>query len=367
VALVHRPRYDDWSLPKGKAEERESAPLTAFREVHEETGFTSVLGRALTTVSYTVGGRPKQVQYFSARATGGRFEPNKEVDELRWLPVRTAAELLTYEYDHAVLRTFSVEPPQLAAVLLVRHARAGQRESFEGHDADRPLDGKGRRQAEALAAELAVFGPVSVHSAPRARCTETVAPLAAALGLPIHAEPSLTEEAYRSHPAEARRRLANLARDHAPEPLPDVELVDLVAARQNGWGDSVRRSSHAPAATSTGASAGSSTGAATAGSRSGASDAIVGRTPRSADAGTGQCCATAVDDADLALDGGRDRTTGTVVVCSQGGVIPGVVKSLAGRFDVSIGPVSTPKASYWLLSFDGRRLVQADHHDAPEV
>ena len=90
IALVHRPRYDDWSLPKGKAEPGEVPLVTAAREVEEETGFRAAIGRSLTTVSYKVNGGPKTVQYFAARRMGGLFTPNKEVDKLEWLPMAKA-------------------------------------------------------------------------------------------------------------------------------------------------------------------------------------------------------------------------------------------------------------------------------------
>jgi len=275
VALVHRARYDDWSLPKGKALEGETAPLTAAREVAEETGFSSAIGRALTSVSYEVSAGPKTVLYFAARATEGGFSPNKEVDDLTWLPIDAAAELMSYEYDRAVLDTFALEEPDLRSAVLVRHARAGHRESFDGDDTSRPLDGKGQRQAQALGRQLQPFLPTAVHSAPIRRCRETVAPLADQLDLKIIDEPLLGEDAYRDDPAGARRKLVELVGDLGP--------------------------------------------------------------------------------------------VGSVVACSQGGVIPGVVKSLAGRADVTIGEAGTPKAAYWLLTFDGRRLVQADPYPAPSV
>lgn len=275
VALVHRPAYDDWSLPKGKAEPGEVAHVTAAREVEEETGFRAAIGRSLTTVSYKANGGPKTVQYFAALRTGGLFTPNKEVDRLEWMPVAKARERMSYEFDQAVLGTFALESPGLTGVVLVRHARAGHREEYAGDDRARPLDAKGRRQAEALVRELTVFAPTAVHSAPLERCQATVAPLAQAQGLEVIVEPVLAEDAYRDDPAAARRR-----------------LVELAGAEPEGR---------------------------------------------------------------------------SLVVCSQGGVIPGVVKSLAGRSDVPIAQVSTPKAAYWFLSFDGQRLVQADSYPTPVV
>ncbi len=298
VAVVHRPRYDDWSLPKGKSDGDETAPVTAWREVWEETGFRSILGRALTTVSYTVSGGPKTVQYFAARRQSGAFAPNKEVDKLEWLAIPAAWSRMTYDFDKAVLDTFSLERPDLTGLLLVRHARAGHRESFDGLDANRPLDAKGRRQADRLVAELLPFGPAMVHSAPVERCLATVEPLAAKLGVTIAMEPLLAEDAYRDDPAAARRRLVELA------------ALREVSGESEGQAGARGLSGAAPIA---------------------------------------------------------EPPPGTVVACSQGGVIPGVVKSLGGRSDVPIPPIGTPKGAFWYLAFDGRRLVQADAYPSPSV
>ena len=95
VALIHRPRYDDWSLPKGKVEVGESEPITAVREVREETGYNSHLGRRLASVSYSVEKQGmKKVRYWAARTVDGDFAPNDEVDELKWLPVSAAVKQL---------------------------------------------------------------------------------------------------------------------------------------------------------------------------------------------------------------------------------------------------------------------------------
>ena len=90
VALVHRPRYDDWSLPKGKVDPGETEPVTAVREIEEETGYACELGRRLTSVSYPVEAGTKKVRYWAARALGGQFTPDSEVDELDWLSVKDA-------------------------------------------------------------------------------------------------------------------------------------------------------------------------------------------------------------------------------------------------------------------------------------
>ena len=94
IAIVHRPRYDDWSLPKGKVDPGETEPVTAVREVAEETGYRSHLGRRLAAVSYPVEQSIKKVRYWAARTVGGEFSPNSEVDELKWLPVAEAMKEL---------------------------------------------------------------------------------------------------------------------------------------------------------------------------------------------------------------------------------------------------------------------------------
>jgi 8-oxo-dGTP pyrophosphatase MutT (NUDIX family) len=120
VVLVHRPRYDDWSLPKGKVDDGETWLQAAVREVDEETGFAVEVGPLLGDVTYPVprrgahrAGGPvtKVVRYWSLRAVGGAFAPNDEVDEVRWLPPEDAAGLLSYDLDRDVLAWFLRLPP----------------------------------------------------------------------------------------------------------------------------------------------------------------------------------------------------------------------------------------------------------------
>ncbi|MFJ6013144.1 NUDIX hydrolase [Streptomyces sp. NPDC092952] len=111
VCLVHRPRYDDWSHPKGKLKRGESGPAAARREVLEETGQHCVPGAALPTVHYTVGDRPKEVVYWAAEATGGTFVPGDEVDRVRWLAPAAARARLTQEHDRKLLDALLVAVP----------------------------------------------------------------------------------------------------------------------------------------------------------------------------------------------------------------------------------------------------------------
>jgi 8-oxo-dGTP pyrophosphatase MutT (NUDIX family) len=241
VALVHRPRYDDWSLPKGKVDPGETEPITAVREVEEETGFVSELGRRLATVSYPVEHRSrpggdievgtKRVVYWTARAIGGQFAPNSEVDQLIWLPVKEAMKRLQYPYDRKVLRRFVKHPADTRTLLIVRHGTAGTKSRYKGDDAKRPLDKRGRAQAESLVGQLLAFGASSVHAAPRVRCAQTVEPLAEELGVTVSAEPALTEEAYADDRRAARHRMLDIAKtDGTPVICTQGKVIpDLIA------------------------------------------------------------------------------------------------------------------------------------------
>jgi 8-oxo-dGTP pyrophosphatase MutT (NUDIX family) len=108
VLVVHRPKYDDWSLPKGRREPGESGAEAAEREVLEETGLECRLGDAIADVTYRDRkGRARRVRYWAMKAKRGRFAPNDEVDAVRWLPVTRAAELLTHDREVDVVRTFA--------------------------------------------------------------------------------------------------------------------------------------------------------------------------------------------------------------------------------------------------------------------
>lgn len=206
IALVHRPRYDDWSFPKGKVDPGETEPVTAVREVMEETGFASELGLRLIVVSYPITQGVKTVRYWAARALGGEFLPNDEVDELIWLPPAEAMKRLQYPHDRKVLRRFVKHPADTRTVLIVRHGTAGTKARYKGDDRKRPLDKHGRAQAESLVGQLLAFGATDVYAAPRVRCHQTVGPLAEELGVTIKDEPTLTEEAYVEDHATARNR-----------------------------------------------------------------------------------------------------------------------------------------------------------------
>lgn len=211
LAVIHRPRYDDWSLPKGKVDPGETAPVAAVREVCEETGQHAVLGRRLDMVSYPVEAGVKKVYYWAARSTGGDFTPGNEVDELTWLPIPEALKKLTYSHDRKMLRHFMKHPADTRSVVVVRHGTAGRKSRFKGDDTQRPLDKRGRAQAEALVPQLLAFGATDVYAADRLRCHQTVEPLAEELGVTVHNEPTLTEESYAKSPKRGRHRMLEIA------------------------------------------------------------------------------------------------------------------------------------------------------------
>ncbi|GHG25177.1 MULTISPECIES: NUDIX hydrolase [Amycolatopsis] len=219
VALVHRPRYDDWSFPKGKLDPGETIAEAAVREVREETGFTAVLGRSLARTAYRVPSRtgsgtvPKTVDYFAAEAVSGEFEANDEVDELRWLDPMAAEKLLTRPEDVRVLRAFGELPVGLTTLLLVRHAKAGKRDEWSGDDDLRPLSEAGQRQAAALRRVLSLFGPDRVLSAPRLRCVQTVHGVAEDVTAEVRHEPLFSEEGYWPDPVLGIARLLAVAGD----------------------------------------------------------------------------------------------------------------------------------------------------------
>jgi 8-oxo-dGTP diphosphatase len=213
VAVIHRPRYDDWSLPKGKLNPGEIPLEGAVREVAEETGYRVVVGRSLGEVHYIKDARPKVVHYWAMRSEGGMFTPTREVDQLRWLPVEEAHSLLTQARDRDLLARFAAGPRVTRSVLLVRHGSAGSRSDWAGDDDDRPLDRLGTKQADALIWLLTRFDIRKIASAPVLRCLQTVEPLSVAVGLQIQEEPLLAEDVYHGAIREAVALVANAGAD----------------------------------------------------------------------------------------------------------------------------------------------------------
>jgi 8-oxo-(d)GTP phosphatase len=213
VAVIHRARYDDWTLPKGKVENDERTLLAAVREIAEETGSQVTVGRRLLTTEYHVGGVPKVVSYWSMRHESGWHVASDEVDALRWVTPEEAVDLLSYDADRLVLADFLARPVATAMLLLMRHAKAGKRSDYRGNDNLRPLDKIGRRQARDTVPFVGVFGPAQVLSANRVRCEQTVTPLADSIGQQLIIRPEFSDEAYGADPDRAWKSLQGLLDD----------------------------------------------------------------------------------------------------------------------------------------------------------
>jgi 8-oxo-dGTP pyrophosphatase MutT (NUDIX family)/phosphohistidine phosphatase SixA len=239
VALVHRPKYDDWSFPKGKLEPGEHVLLAAVREVAEETGLRVTLGRRLPPVRYQgdVGLR-KRVDYWAAtaEAAAAPFLPNSEIDAVDWAPASRAASRLSYERDAETLAAFRAGPLQTVPLILLRHASAGRKSDWPKDDRSRPLDARGEKDAAALADLLRCFGTARVISSPAERCVATVRPYAALAGVEVETETALdVRKKGTADDPEAAKIVAQLAAADQPvvvcahrENLPS--LLDAIGA-----------------------------------------------------------------------------------------------------------------------------------------
>ena len=201
VLLVHRPKYDDWSFPKGKLDPGEHSTAAAVREVAEETGLDIRLGPPLSTQSYEVGnGTPstKVVYYWAGRVVGdddvSTYAPNAEIDAVRWVPLDKARDLLSYDYDRATLHEFEAVRKRTFPLVVLRHAKALPRKAWDDDDRERPLSDLGEEQSAHLVPILHAYGVQRVVSSSSRRCWTTVAPYADAADLDLEVNDGLCEE-----------------------------------------------------------------------------------------------------------------------------------------------------------------------------
>jgi 8-oxo-dGTP pyrophosphatase MutT (NUDIX family)/phosphohistidine phosphatase SixA len=224
VVLIHRPKYNDWSWPKGKVEPGETLPETAVREVQEETGLDIHLGIPLPTAEYMVGGKNlKKVFYWSAEVKGDAvFEPmnEREVDEARWFPVAKARTKLTSYADRDQLDVLekydSTDALSAWPLILVRHGKAFPRSKWYETEHVRPLLKLGTRQAMALTGLLGAWETKRLMSSPWKRCMATLTPLSAATGKPIKKVPTLSEKTTAANPGKTTRFIEKLLEKGRP-------------------------------------------------------------------------------------------------------------------------------------------------------
>jgi 8-oxo-dGTP diphosphatase len=214
VLVIHRTRYGDVTLPKGKVDPGETLPQTAVREIEEETGLKVALGVPLGVSDYPLAsGRNKIVHYWSAEVTDeaiakSTFLPNSEVAALEWVTIKKARSYLTYERDVEILETFAKLADEgvtsTFAIIALRHGKAVAPSSWSGPDATRPLTERGVQQAATNVATIEAWRPRTILTSPAVRCVATVAPLAATTGIRPKQKPHLSQDAYEAGSANVR-------------------------------------------------------------------------------------------------------------------------------------------------------------------
>ena len=192
LAIIHRPKYDDWTFPKGKLDTGEELISCAYREIMEETGLDIELGPFLGEVEYIAIDGEKQVSYWAAKALSSSkdFHANNEADLLEWHDFESARTKLTRDTDREILDIFVESPFQAAQLIFLRHAKALARSEWQCGDEDRPLDNLGQLQAKRMHAVYQVFGVSQIHTSDAVRCYDTVIGMTNALKI----EPVITSK-----------------------------------------------------------------------------------------------------------------------------------------------------------------------------
>jgi 8-oxo-(d)GTP phosphatase len=232
VALVHRPRYRDWSWPKGKLDPGESMLAAATREVAEETGHDVVLGIPLPGLEYPLSdGRLKRVHYWAAQVAGRpdaaalRARPpvprasRAEIDAVRWFDVDEAARKLSRSADRAPLdalvHAHVKKRLDTRALVILRHGTARRRSTWKGADEDRPLTPVGLRQAHALVPLMSAYGVTNVVTSPWLRCTATVRPYTDMAQVEAERSDALTELSHEDSPEKVNFEVMRLLAEPA--------------------------------------------------------------------------------------------------------------------------------------------------------
>jgi 8-oxo-dGTP diphosphatase len=216
VAIIHRPKYDDWSFPKGKLEIGESLITCAHREVLEETNIQTEFGPFLGDIEYLTPDGKKQVSFWAAKALSDNdFKPNSEVDELKWIEVKKVKDLLTLETDKKILAQFVKLEFDTKPFVLLRHAKAVTRDEWQGDDDDRPLDALGQNQANKLLAIYQVYNLEQIHTSDAVRCFDTVTPISKGSGIKLEVTGKLSESTYKKDKEKAFDYAKDLIKEDA--------------------------------------------------------------------------------------------------------------------------------------------------------
>lgn len=202
IALIHRPKYDDWTLPKGKIEEGETALQCAYRELFEETRIKASFTRQLGSVEYEESGQRKRVIFWAARCAldASTFVVNEEVDQLEWLAPENALAKATHDSDRQMIESFLEQPHYTDTLIILRHTKALERGDWDEEDSQRTLDEIGFDQAQLLIKHLEPFAIDEIYTSNYVRCVQTVTPLSHSRGLNMTQVPSLNEETFNEDP-----------------------------------------------------------------------------------------------------------------------------------------------------------------------
>jgi 8-oxo-dGTP diphosphatase len=226
ILLIHRTKYRDLTLPKGKVDPGETLAETAVREIREETGIRVALGVPVGVSRYRMpNSRTKIVHYWAAEATDAAvrtssFVPNKEVAAIEWVSMKKARKHLSYPVDIEILDEFAriVDEQALPTfpIVVLRHGKARSRDEWDGDDTDRPLTARGRKQAEAIVGPLLAFGVRRVVSSPAERCVRTATPIAQAVGQRVQLTADISQDAWEHGRADARAVIGQRVRARKP-------------------------------------------------------------------------------------------------------------------------------------------------------
>lgn len=226
ILVIHRTKYVDVTLPKGKVDPGETLAETAVREVQEETGLRIVLGAPVGVSHYRMPNKKQKiVHYWAAEATDSArrdntFVPNKEVAGLEWVSPKKALKYLSYPVDVEIVENFlklvDEGALQTFPIVVLRHARAVDRDGWKGADADRPLTSRGVKQADQIAGPLRAFGIKRIVTSSALRCVSTTVPLAASLGREIIRTDRISQDALEAGTADVRGVVGKRVRARKP-------------------------------------------------------------------------------------------------------------------------------------------------------
>jgi 8-oxo-dGTP diphosphatase len=258
ILVVHRAKYADVTLPKGKVDPGESLPQAAQREVQEETGLKVTLGVPLGITNYVISsGREKYVHYWAAKVSesavqASTFVPNDEIAAIEWVTLRRARKHLSYERDVEIIdqwaALFDEGVTSTFALIVLRHAKAVSRSRWDDKDALRPLTGSGVSQAASNVQTVRAWRPKRIVTSDAVRCVATVAPLAAAFGINAKRTGKLSQDAWEGGTATAgirevvgkrvRARKTAVLCSHGPV-IPDI-LREVALATGTVMGGYIR-------------------------------------------------------------------------------------------------------------------------------